>query len=122
VASALTNSTIMADIPASARAFFITLNGIVSSALFAAAVMAISARLCPVLRRRRYWLIALVGYPLLFLVVSSALPELIISSISRSSLAALYFAALVVRQVAIFACLGLWVAQPFRAAASASRA
>jgi hypothetical protein len=122
LASGLASSTMLSSIPPTDRASFVALNGVISSVLFAAAVMAIGARLCPVLRRRRYWLIALVGYALLSLV-SSALPALIIAaSINRSSLPAWSFAALAVRQVAMFACLGLWVSQPFRATASASGA
>jgi hypothetical protein len=120
VAGGLTNSTMLTDMPASSRAFYMTVNGTVSAALLAAAVMAIGMLLCPVLRRRRYWIIALVGYPLLFFVSNAAVPALT-TSIDRNSLAALYFAAVVVRQVAVFACLGLWVSQPYPPAASVSR-
>jgi hypothetical protein len=122
VASGLTNSTMLAGISFSGRAFFMTVNGTISALLLAAAIMAIGAYLCPVLRRRRYWIIALVGYPLLFFVLNSALPTLSISSIDRGSMPPLFFAVLIVRQVAIFACLALWVSQPFRPAASVSRA
>jgi hypothetical protein len=121
VASGLATST-MSDIPPSSRAPYIALVGVIGAVLFAAAVMAIGAYLCPVLKRRRYWVIALIGYPLLTLVFSTALPALIASSIERSSMPGLLFAALAVRQVALFACLGHWVSQPFRAAASASGA
>ena len=112
----------LSSIPPPDRALFVALNGVIGAVLFAAAIMAIGAYLCPVLKRRRYWLIALIGYPLLTLVLSSVLPALIASSIDRSSLPAVFFAALAVRQVVMFACLGLWVSQPFRAAASASGA
>jgi hypothetical protein len=120
VTGGLMNSTILADMPASSRAFYMAVSGTVSSVLLAAAIMAIGMLLCPVLRRRRYWIIALVGYPLLFFVSNAAVPGLT-TSVDRNSLAALYFAAVVVRQVAVFACLGLWVSQPHPPAASVSR-
>ena len=115
LASGSANSTMLSSIPPSDRALFVALNGVIGSLLFAAAIMAISAYLCPILKRRRYWLIALIGYPLLTLVLSSVLPALIASSIDRSSMPAVFFAALAVRQAVLFACLGLWVSQPFRA-------
>jgi TIR domain len=115
LASGSANSTMLSSIPPSDRALFVALNGVIGSLLFAAAIMAISAYLCPILNRRRYWLMALIGYPLLTLVLSSVLPAMISSSIDRSSLPAVFFAALAVRQAALFACLGLWVSQPFRA-------
>ncbi len=121
VATGLANLT-LSDMPPLSRTPYLALFGVIGAVLFAAAIMAIGARLCPVLRQRRYWLIALIGYPLLTLVVSSVLPAMIASSIDRSSMPALLFWALAVRQVVLFACLGLWVSQPFRAATSASGA
>jgi hypothetical protein len=120
VGSALTNSTMIADIPAASRPFYVALNGIISATLLAAVLMAIGMLLCPVLGRRRYLIAALVGYPLLSFAASSAAPAMIMTSVDRSSLAVAFFAALVVKQVAIFACLGLWVSGPSSPAGSAS--
>jgi TIR domain len=121
VATGLANLT-LSDMPPLSRTPYLALFGVIGAVLFAAAIMTIGAYLCPVLKRRRYWLIALIGYPLLTLVLSSALPALIASSMARSSMPALSFWALAVRQVALFACLGLWVSQPFRGAAPVSGA
>jgi hypothetical protein len=121
VATGLANLT-LSNMPPLSRTPYLALFGVIGAVLFAAAVMAIGARLCPVLRQHRFWLIALIGYPLLTLVVSSVLPTLIASSIDRNSMPAVFFAALAVRQAALFACLGLWVSKPFRAAGSVSGA
>jgi hypothetical protein len=114
---ALANSYITAAIftgmAASARAGPAVLIGFVNSVVFVAVLMAIGARLCPILRQSHYWIIALIAYPILSLVVGSALPFLAAqNSPDRDTVLAVIFASYVVKQLAIFTCLGAWVARP----------
>jgi hypothetical protein len=116
LANGAMTSVIVANTMASDRALYFILMGGVVSALLATAIMAIGTPLCPVLRRRRYWLIALIGYPLFSLGINALVPLLLSPGFNQSSIAAIFFAAGVVRQVVIFACLGFWVSQPYRSA------
>jgi len=96
----------------SARGAYATLFGVISSTLLAAFIMAIGARLCPVLRQAHFWIIALIGYPVFSLVLGLLNPALLLQSADRDSLLAGLFGIFVIKQLAIFTCLGAWVSQP----------
>jgi hypothetical protein len=121
VVSGLASSTMLSSIAPPSRGLFSIANGAITSTLFAAVTMAIGAWLCPILRRGRYWIIALIGYPLIFLLGNSAVPALATPS-DRSTLTALYFAAVIVRQAVLFGFLGHWISRSSFSATSQSRA
>jgi TIR domain len=110
VVSGLASSTMLSSIAPASRGLYTIANGTITSALFAAVIMAIGAWLCPILRRGRYWTIALIGYPLIFLLANSAVPALATSS-DRSTLTTLYFGTVVLRQTVLFGFLGYWVSR-----------
>jgi hypothetical protein len=107
------STQILANIPIGVRMGPSVLIGLINSVLYVAVIMAIGARLCTALRQPHLWIIALTVYPIFSLVVTSALPVfLVFQPPNRDTMTAAIFATTVVKGIAVFSCLGAWVARP----------
>jgi hypothetical protein len=81
-----------------------------ASVLIAASIMIVASAAVPALRRRTYWLIALLLWPAVGYLSYSMMPVIAYNlKLGASALTGVYFAVYVFKQVIVFACLGYWL-------------
>jgi hypothetical protein len=96
--------------PVGLTSLLVTAVSLTASVFTAAAVMLVARSVAPALRRPSYWLVALILWPFIGLLLSSALPIVAANGhLDRSSIQHFVFGIVLVRQCIIFACIGYWL-------------
>lgn len=105
---------VVQSMSAATRGLVVTVHGVAVSLVTAFAFMAVGAWVCPILRLRKYWIIALVLWPLVFLATSVAAP-VFLTGANANTAQAYYFVSFLLKLAVEFACLGFWLSRPLQA-------
>jgi hypothetical protein len=110
IAQSAAIQSILPNVAASDRTTLLLLIPVLTGMLNSAALMLVVGATAPSLHKRSYWLVALIIWPAIGIVASSAVP-LIMANFDltdRSLYPVAYFAAALLKQMIVFACLGYW--------------
>jgi hypothetical protein len=87
-------------------------HGLAFALVGAVAVMAVGSWLCPILRNRLYWIIALVLWPAISLATSGLAPAFLsLTGATGSTLMDYFFLAYVVKLMVELGCVGFWLSR-----------
>jgi len=103
---------IFETVPPIDRTTVLTFAQLAFNVLVSVAIMLVTGAVASSLRKRSYWLIALILWPAVSYLAFSAVPILMENlRLDRSAVPNIYFAAAMLKQLVVFACIGYWLSR-----------